>query len=410
MSKSIRNSLLQQLNDLDIKLSDEGGLVLDDNVYAISLVLRSELEFSFDIPQEKQRDITWQIIKRIGTSGKKFTQENLLAENKILSHEYLSLPKKKYAALTTLSLHSPIRKRKISGNHISFSFNLPKGFHAVRASAEYSARPSLYTKSIPENYLYARINVESRCESSAMNEALNALDLLRGIWNLILNYRTRRHASHQQPVNSIVLGPIHTLHDPTGGIVMQGHWYEPFYLFQVKPLDGTKQDELFEREAAIRADLKRLPDEYRYHVERFIREYCRALDNTDLHKSYLELWAVLEMLTGCEESSNKDPVARALFFFSNNRDFHKEVLLGLRRIRNVVVHTNTEFQSVEWPLYQLKMYVESLIISHLQVGSNVRNIKEVFGIMDLPVCEKELEKKITQFTTAHKLLYPKQTN
>ena len=93
------------------------------------------------------------------------------------------------------------------------------------------ARHSL-NSSPPKNYRWVRVGLHKKGSSAAVNKALDTLNFLIGLWNLILNHNQTIRTTYsgpRKPVNSIVLGPLHTIHKPSGEIGRNFRWYEPNY-------------------------------------------------------------------------------------------------------------------------------------------------------------------------------------
>ncbi len=81
-----------------------------------------------------------------------------------------------------------------------------------------AAKNDLFTEA-PKNYVAVRVHVSAKSSAQAAENALDSLDLIRGIWNL---YENRRHAfrysfgGKPKPVNKYILSPFHFLHYPSG--------------------------------------------------------------------------------------------------------------------------------------------------------------------------------------------------
>jgi hypothetical protein len=95
---------------------------------------------------------------------------------------------------------------------------------------------------IPDYYTAARVSVRARSAHEAVEQGLDALDLLRGMWNFVINQRVwfRLHRGASKPFNQILLGPLHTLHEPGGKLAVDSFWYEPDYVGPVDPYDFSQ--------------------------------------------------------------------------------------------------------------------------------------------------------------------------
>jgi hypothetical protein len=232
---------------------------------------------------------------------------------------------------------------------------------------------------------------------------LNEFDLLRGIWNLGLIMGNFRVSSGQKrAVNQIVLGPVHTLHDPTGKLSTEIFWYEPEFDESVTSYDWDKTDAKMKAFVSkIRHKLKRCP--YRGVItEGFIR-YVRALDYRDFSVAFLKLWSVLEFLTDTLKDNYDKTIKRTAFLYPHH-DYHHQVLTHLREHRNRSVHTGAESAATETLVYQLKQYIEAMIAFHLDEGQYFQTIKEAAEFLDLPANKKLLEKRLALYKRAVKYL------
>jgi hypothetical protein len=211
---------------------------------------------------------------------------------------------------------------------------------------------------------------------------LTFLDLLRGVWNLALNrtVEIRSSLGIRKPVNRLVLGPVHSLHDLGGHLVDESPWIEDDYVgalvaYNLKP-DWTYVQEY---EHFVWQELSRVP--YRRDLEASIRRYARALDRRDWNTSFVRLWGLLETLTATH--IHKKITARILPLVKDeHKDFHRQILNHLNRYRNRTVHAGHETVVVEILLYQLKFYAEKLLEFHISALSAFESVNEATYFLD----------------------------
>jgi hypothetical protein len=214
--------------------------------------------------------------------------------------------------------------------------------------------------------------------------ALDSIDLLRGIWNFALNRKKHVifHAGKRDPINKILLGPLHSLHSPNGKRLPDPFWYDPTYVEPVSPIDLTRNwDELRRFEKLIRKRLSR--SHSKLFFEEASRRYVRALDERSHETSFLKLWSLLEYLTRTINQSYDVTIKRAASLWTD-RAFHKEVLQHLRDHRNSAVHSDQANEEITKLLYQLKRYVEGLLQFHVFQGHKFANLEEITSFLDLP--------------------------
>ena len=228
----------------------------------------------------------------------------------------------------------------------------------------------------PKAYTSVRVAVQARSEQEAFTSALDALDLLRGIWNLYFTKWARSSGGKREPVNSIVLGPVHSIHEPGGRLASGMFWYEADYVGPLRPQRLNKDyDALRQFERQVREFLAK--SNYRADVEDALRRYARALDFRDWNTSFVQLWGLIEQLTDTSRASYETTIKRILFLCDNRySEFHRQILRHLMNYRNRTVHVGVEAVAIETLLYQLKRYAEVLIRFHIQNSSQFSSIKE----------------------------------
>jgi hypothetical protein len=106
---------------------------------------------------------------------------------------------------------------------------------------------------------------------------------------------------------------------------------------------------------------------------------------------------VLELLT---VSTDYDVVIkRALFVWSNEEvEMHRHVLETLRRRRNETVHAGRESKANLAPIFQLKRYVEELLLFHLRNRFGFTSIAKA-ALLDLPTHNAQLRDDFTFIRT-----------
>lgn len=373
------------------------GFAFDD----CAAVLNNLLECK-GIAEGEKRSIVIKAILNVGAKGN-ITRDNLLTEIRALEIVFWKEPIRRFVLCTSLSIDrfSELKSRKLERTLIRFMPSLPKCFQKGADKMYEISRHSL-TADPPQNYMRVLISVDARSSLDAAEQAFEAVDLLRGIWNFGLNRKhlNRNSYGNRQPVNEIVLGPLHSLHLPDGKLATEMWWYDPEYQKPVEPynLRGIKEKLVLDKiEKSGRTLLKKL--KYQTVVELAIREYCRALDHRNWSNAFLKLWSVLELLTHTEKANYSNTIQRASFVWTD-AEYHKEVLNHLRHLRNSFVHENKSTDDVETYMYQLKRYVEALISFHLGRGLSFSTISEAAEFMDLPVEKQVIRNKIKKLETA----------
>ena len=240
-------------------------------------------------------------------------------------------------------------------HQIAFHRHVPTAFHVGHEEAKEQARYSVFgdypdPTSPCKHYTAVTISTQGRSEAEAGLAALDALNLQRGVWNLGLNLGlwARPINQRREPVNTVLLGPVHSLHRPNGELMPRGIWFDNEY---VEPTQTTKLqrqwDQVIQYEGTVRSLLHR--SSYRSQLEEFIRDYVRALDGREWTSAFMQLWGLLERLTGTRpDESYEETIKRAAFLYhESERGLHELVLNHLRSHRNRNVHAGERSDAAE---------------------------------------------------------------
>lgn len=222
---------------------------------------------------------------------------------------------------------------------------------------------------------------------------MDRIDLIRGIWNLFFNLKAKYRVSsgRAKPVNNILLGPIHTLHYPDGGAATTNYWYDVGYCGPQNLFDIRKdKKQLSKFESKIRDMLKK--HYYKKTISELVIRYCRALDDPNLSSCFLGLWSVLEGLTASGNDRYDVTIRRAAFIWEDP-NYHKQILQNLRMYRNIHVHLGSHSDRVESYVFQLKNYVEQLLLFHIGNKLGFRDLKETSQFLDLPFDSSDVKNK-----------------
>lgn len=258
----------------------------------ISLIY-SMLSFSDNLSESDARQF---IFKAIFTNGAKgsITVQNLLSEINRLDQKYQSSPIERFVLATTISIddYSIIQNIRLGRTQIIFEQELSKKFHRFSNPLMKHAEEGLFAK-LPNNYLNVRVHISSKSARYAAEQALEAIDFVRGVWNWSLN---RRHPTRMsfggkpKPVNNIILGPVHTIHKPNGKLAINDTWwYEPSYLGSIQPFNATTEE--VEKMNNILNHVIKVLNKHKYRpiLQNAIIRYTRALDERDWTTSFNKL-------------------------------------------------------------------------------------------------------------------------
>lgn len=384
------------------KVSKDGKAAFtafDIERYAATLA--SGMSFDNDIPQYTRKTIIWRAICGSVTEGK-LNADNILRLVAEMEREHLRRRKTDYVLLTSLSARLPSDRLRVRlGEHtLLLTRRYPRDFDRDK----YSSRiPRIVKGDIHSEYSWIRVPASGRTWREAGDVAIESLDLLRGIWNLHLTFRAWRMSSASRgPINAVVLGPVHTVHDPSGQPAADDFYYEPEYREPHKVYDLSKKHDklrLFQRKVIRQVEHGKSGPLLR----RSLIRYARAQDEADLDDCFLNLWSLLEALTCTARASYDTTVHRAASVWLDPA-YAVQELTHLRGCRNRSVHLSEPSDDRETHAYQLKSYVDqmfSFLIFHRD--SHRQTPEETMQLLDLPHDAGELKRKLSLYRKAIRL-------
>lgn len=123
-----------------------------------------------------------------------------------------------------------------------------------------------------------------------------------------------------------------------------------------------------------------------------------TLDSRDHNAAFVQLWGLLEKLTATQpEDPHAQAAERTLFIVREERAYHEQVLKHLRNYRNMTVHQRTtEKDEIEILLYQLKRYVEKLLLFHVFNIFEFASIPDATKLLEFKPDSTKLQSRIQQ--------------
>ena len=368
-----------------------------------AIILGGCVDFDPAVPEAEQKRIV-QRVAHDSSLTRPISADSLLKACSKQERDYLSRARTPHRLLTEISLWWTIEVPRIKVGDVALTFKpkLEKGY-AARARLASESRDALGFE-LPSSYMRVSALVKARSPHEAAERALDALDLVRASWNLALNRgKAWRHSSGRpSPINDIRLSPFHTVHDSAGSLATETFWFDPGYS---RPANTFSDKKKFERILAFATSLRvRLVTlAYRQEIERALIRYVRALDSADLNDAFLRLWSLLEYLTDSTHDPYKVATRRAAFMFVD-RDSSQLVLSNLTGHRNRFVHVGSETEDIESLVFQLKRYVDALLIFHLGNRFGFESRSEAARFMDQPPDKMELKLRVRRIQQALKFI------
>jgi len=398
--------LIQRLNKC--KSIDESGNVTFSG-FDFSIIpsrLDAMIELSADIPEYQKYSIVKQAL---WTAGKRtITKDSFLIQVRRLEGEYLKAPEKKYVLATALSIDHrfhELHNTVVNNSRITFSKNSPLTF----AKARRTFAESLLNVRVeyPTNYTTVRICTSAKTCEDAGSKALYNLDLIRGFLNLSIN-SMRGHSfsvgMRREPINQIVLAPMHTLHEQSGKLATEMYWYQEDYIEPVRVFYEpvvSRFEKVVDFVQKMRSRLSKC--NYRRDIEDAVVRYNDALDSRDWNTGYIKLWSVLELLTNTLKNSYETTIRRAAFIYEDYANAC-QLLLLLRDFRNELVHRGSYKTTIEVFIDDLRQFVQQLLFFLIFNRFKFESLGEVADFFDQPRDSKVILKKLKLLNCAQKCL------
>lgn len=370
----------EKVIDADGKVSFHGWAINDYLAVLNGLDLISSAT-----PQSEHRRIVWSAVVACARL-KKPTPSRLRGEIAREEREFQQRPLVRRLILTSVSIrdgglfHRVVRERAT----IRVRSRLPAFWLRERDRA-ISMSGTGDDTNIPMSFSTVTVSAQGRTDSECVDIALSELSVVRSIWNLYFNRQRSARMSHggrRKPINEILLGPVHTLHRPTGHSAKDAHWYEPEFRASIVPKEiGRDAATLLKFEKNVIGLLRTC--RYREEVERALRRYAHALDDFDWHRAFVNLWGALEQLTGTGFDDSRATIRRAAAPFVGDFKYAEHRLNMLRNLRNRHVHADHQSDEIEAYLFMVKKHVEVLIEFHLAAGLRVDTMKEAAEFLEL---------------------------
>lgn len=381
---------LKAIRTLDGQSLMFSGLEYNEYIHVLKSMIDVGKGISPDIANEL-------IVKGFHEAAKNpvLSQKDVITAVAKAVREHLGKPNTPYWLLTTtnISTKTDLPGYRVNGCTINFYKNLPKKYSKARHAALSELSSWLTDRDeILSHYVVAQISEKSAHE--AVERMLDAIDLLRGIWNLHTNKSmVISFGGRKKPINQITLGALHTLHDKSGAKACDTFWYEPDFFKNHAKVDFSKNGyKTLDFTNNVRKALKR--NNYAKEIQQEIIRYTRALDSQDYNAVFIKLWAVLESLTHTLKDSYDKTIRRAAFLHVDP-EYHRQVLEHLRQYRNRSIHQGAGENYIDTHVYQLKSYVERLLLFHIRNRFRFESIEDATRLMDLRPDEAALRREIT---------------
>ncbi len=382
-------------------LSPDGRPGFSSGEYSLLMsVMESAIDFNPAIPHADRPSL----VREAVTGAAKESVLTAVSLQKFLAsaeRKYLRAPLKQFVLATALGVrgYHGLKTLRINGVRISFAVSLPRKYDR----GPIADRVDEVASHVPADIVQVLARVSARTSHAAFYQAQSSVDLIRALWNLVLNYGKYSLImlpnAPAKPINAILPGSLHTLHLPDGVVVEEIFWLE----LQVLKRDwifiaDDKWPDVQKRANKLLSRLRSI--KYRAEMENALVRYVRALDEADPRSSFNRIWSVLEFVT--DSVGDYDRLIRRASFLSQDRErtLVRMLLQHLRDVRNAIVHEDDERPNIQTYLEQVKLVTERLIMFHLRNGKRFESRAAAVDYLDTPVDNDAVRRRMRDYRRA----------
>jgi len=366
-------------------------------------VLKSMISFPAQSDGLDKDALVW---KTISSIPEKLTPDVVINKINEIFRRQNAVRESAFHVLTSVSLNTLVLQKTITIEgarvrllHVDF----PKKYSARQDAIRNS---KLTIDATPRNYCRVIIIVKAKSPHAAVTKALRCLDLQRALWCLFSNSRMEIIGNEWEPINTIRLGGIHTVHNENGSLATEMVWFEPNY--SEAKLCDPKPPEIFNKNCIYARKLLS-KSTYSKSIKDALLRYVRALDEKDQNNALVKLWGAIECLTAPGEA-NYDLVTKRCSFIFKDNIYHKQVLEHLREVRNQSVHAGDQEEKAKINCYQLQFYFFNLIFFYLRSATAFESLDEANQFLSMSPNKDDLLKKKKLLARALRFVSGKPSN
>ena len=378
-------------------------------VYEYDLAIRSAVVVLDPNGDELNERDTWSLVDgairtiiKKQDGGTPVNHRDVIKEANARASAHFRKPITDYTLVSSLSVDSfPARRIRVHDRFVSPLRERGKRFPYPEVLCRQARGTAIEGHLECTAYRPVKVKTAGRSVHEAVDNAIRALSLLRGLWTLFATYGsvTRRYGSPKQiPLGVIHAGPVHTLHQSDGTLVEEYYWYDPDYAGDqelYKPKDGWDKIEKHRRWASRR--LRQLP--YRRDLEDLIIRYATGLDHLNLDVAFLQLWGILEKVTDTVGGKYDETIKQAIWVYEDRQEA-KQLLQSLRFRRNQFVHAAKSSEERDQIVFMIKSFVEPHLLRLIRNDFRVRSLQEYGKFLSLPTNVDSLETRWRQLGQA----------
>lgn len=353
--------------------------------------LLSQIVFDEKVPSESRRRIITQSIQYAALNNVKSQQDLLDVVKKFVS-SYNSLKYKYYYVLTTITIRNlPFRKVNLFGSELRFTGqSFPKEFTKSR-NLHFQ---KYYLQKERDDTCKVVIRSRAKNSGDAVQQAINCLDVFRGFLCILLNDAWQFRVGTRKPetpINKVLRGEFITVHSEDGATPEDPYWINTNY-YEIKTYEMPNKSIKPIHEFLLKRIKKynQLRPSLRTSLMEVYARFCDAYDQKNRYLAFVKSWSCLEMLTG--ESLINDATS---FYKNANKEYAKNILIGLRAFRNEFVHTGSENIDPDIPCFLVQTYIKNILNFIFSECTQLENMTELKSLMkELRQSDKDLSQSL----------------
>jgi hypothetical protein len=171
------------------------------------------------------------------------------------------------------------------------------------------------------------------------------------------------------------------------------------------PSSGWAKIEEFRRRILSQIELL----EYSEDISGLLIRYVSALDQTDHDVALLQMWTILEKITGTIGANYDETIKRASWIFTNRLEA-KELLECIRIQRNRYVHASRSADEAEEAAYLIKSLIEPHLLKLIENDFNISSLNEYSELVSLPTEKSALQKMKRMIDLAGRVHHPESSS
>jgi hypothetical protein len=178
-----------------------------------------------------------------------------------------------------------------------------------------------------------------------------------------------------------------------GKPINEFYWFFPDYIKDRPLFKGEEKWPVIEK--ARKSAVKRLAKlSYRADMESILVRYAGSLDHQNPDLAFLEMWSILEKLTGTIGGNYDETIDRGIWLYkSSDRPIIKDNLRSLRLRRNQFVHSGKSATDSDQVAFLIKDIIDPHLVTLLFNHLKVQSLEDYAGMLSLPSDQSVLESK-----------------